>query len=524
MNTQEIQMASPTTVYRLPCSPTQRCLDRFSVLEDADGLEDDNGHVPVWHLLQHLLDTSPVADGRQLADLLETIAITLRDTTGAATDYGLLKDMVGTVDDKTYGNFFETCWPRIRSLALSMPALFPNGTLPLLGSTVLSRPQVACLLAHQFLCTLSAPLPRRSDYFDFSIWFGSEQRHPEAVRIYLTTLFKYFSKLPDRATHSTEAAQVLEATHVDISYCLTTLSPEPSAAAQHSNILLSPIQIHLVSEYDTSPASLGLPHGAAVVSANRVIGFGESATQEEIHVGCSPEACPAVLIAPELQESQILVVRGAKAVSNIVGQRRGVRLREESFRGPQSGSGNDDVADVDWGSRTMLFMDALELDSPEQYSHPGDVQEQELPGGQIDLPDLVPRNMDREIAKARLAFSSGTYHEIVSPLWGCGAFNGDPFVKVLLLWIAASTAAAAQTGLYIGEEKQSKPAAPALRIVCDQGLRDIADRMSRLVRLAGTQCSTVGELRGLLEAVPKDTKKFETGEWLLAKLSSARIQ
>ncbi|KAJ1324366.1 poly(ADP-ribose) glycohydrolase [Microdochium nivale] len=535
----ETAMAHATALYPLPCSPTQRCLDRFSILQHAEHAEDQDGQVPVWQLVRQLLDTSPVADGTQLVDLLETIAVTLRGSTGPAGDYGLLRSMV---DTQHVLSFFDECWPRIRSLALSMPELFPAGTLPVLASSiehqpatgppgllrtqqqqqgrvlesvvVLSRQQVACLVAHQFLCTMGAPLPRRSDYFDFSIWFGSDQRHPEAARIYLTTLFEYFSS----DSEESGAAQGNK-----ISYCLRTLVPDqpPLSASHHHHhhndaaaVPLSPMRIHQVSEYDTTPASLGLPCGAAVVSANRTVGFGESATHEEIHVGSSPEACPAVLVAPgELGDSQVFVVRGARAVSNIVGQRRDIHLGRravgEGGRSDSSGDGaGDDIVDgvTDWTSRTMLFMDALELDSPEQYRHDDEDSDEDY------LPDLIPRNMGRELIKAHLAFSSSLfsgapYEEIVSPLWGCGAFNGDPFVKALLLWIAAST---------------TVTKSPALRIVCDASLGDTADKLRKIIRLIGERYTTVGELRAcLLDAMPRNTRRLETGDWLLEKLSPA---
>ncbi|KAG7292847.1 hypothetical protein NEMBOFW57_002892 [Staphylotrichum longicolle] len=109
--------------------------------------------------------------------------------------------------------------------------------------------------------------------------------------------------------------------------------------------------------------------GAAVVSANKYVGFGQSATQEEIHVGSSPEACPAVLLTPPLRDDQVLVVRGAQAMANITGQRRDIKV--EGMPLPDGGQ-------KAWQERTMLFMDALELDMAEE----GDV-----------LPDLLPRNM-----------------------------------------------------------------------------------------------------------------------------------
>lgn len=90
------------------------------------------------------------------------------------------------------------------------------------------------------------------------------------------------------------------------------------------------------------------------MSANKVVGFGQSATQEQVHVGTSPEACPAVLITPPLRDDQALIVRGPQAMVNITGQQRDICLEEVPT--PDGGVNA-------WWERTMVFMDALELDA-----------------------------------------------------------------------------------------------------------------------------------------------------------------
>ena len=91
-----------------------------------------------------------------------------------------------------------------------------------------------------------------------------------------------------------------------------------------------------------------------------------------------------------------------------------------------------------WSRRTMLFMDALELD----YF---DTQDGHF------VPDLLSGNVDRELTKAYTAFNSGlkmacsgsdsdAYSEVVTGLWGCGAFGGNKEIKTLIQWCAASMA------------------------------------------------------------------------------------
>lgn len=54
-------------------------------------------------------------------------------------------------------------------------------------------------------------------------------------------------------------------------------------------------------------------------------------------------------------------------------------------------------------------------------------------GDEDGLPDPIPENLAQEIHETTMELSSWGYEVICSPLWGCGAFGGDPYVKVALL-------------------------------------------------------------------------------------------
>ncbi|TGJ88539.1 hypothetical protein E0Z10_g181 [Xylaria hypoxylon] len=374
---------SDAVQYLLPCSASFKCLDRFSILDDLGEPEDVDGQVPFWYIFTTLLRSS-VQTPTQLAELLDTIAVTLRESPGPAGDYQLLKFFISGLQPA----FFDTYWPLIVQLALELPQHFPSGSLQVLGA------EEALLLASK-------------EWVDD--WY--------------------------------------------ITYTLVTAGPHHTALGS-SPVPLSPIEIEIVESYQTCPVQLGLPSGAAVVSANRYIGFGQSATQEEVHAGSSPETCPAVLITPPLGKNQVLVIRGAEAVLNITGQRREIKAIAQ-----------DVGVSVDWRQRTMLFMDALELD---------------IEDDEDGLPDLTPENLTREVDKAAIAFSSGVYEVVCSPLWGCGAFGGDPFVKVALLWCAASVAHT------------------SLKIICDSGLQEIVSSLNILVAAVRRRLETAQDLIELL--------------------------
>ncbi|KAI1326746.1 hypothetical protein F5Y16DRAFT_410701 [Xylariaceae sp. FL0255] len=465
--------SKPPLEYALPCSPSFKCLDRFSIIENPEDLEDENGMIPFWPVLESLLQ-SPVHSSRQLADLLETIAVTLRETSEPAGDYGLLKSFI---DEHLTQTFFKEVWPQLVQFALELPQHFPSGSLPVLQTDASTRPhpsvsalslnrrQTACLVAHQFLCTLRAP-SWRDECSDFSIWYGSNQRHEEACRIYLSCLFTYLERQLSEPPQSTKSQH-------NIIYSLHRTGPTSKALASGaSEKPLAPIEIEITDRYETSPLHLGLPGGAAVVSGNRHIGFGQSATQEEIVVGSSPEACPAVL-----------VIRGTEAVRNVVGQCREIRVVPQSTVAEEEGT--------DWSRRTMLFMDALEIDNLSASDTEG------------VLPDLVPAHIDRELIKAMTAFSSGVYEVVNAPLWGCGAFGGDPFVKVMLMWCAASA---------VGKHRAK------LRILCDVASRGVAEDLGRLMGRVTERLGSAQQLLGLVRSIPGETERLATYGVMMALL------
>lgn len=442
----------------LPSSPQVRCLDRFSILDDD--FESEDGLVPFWALLQKILLKEAISSS-DVVDILDTVSNCLRGSSGSAGDFGMLKQAV----EDTGPVFFSTIWPNIIQFALGMPDYFPAGKIEPLKSGAylhLSRAQVRCLVAHQFLCTFSSP-SWRNDFYDFSIWYDGSQRHPKAVKMYLAALFKYFQRLdvPDTETDSE-----------NVEYSLHSLGDGGiSSVEPWTDIALSKATVVNLSNYSTEQQELQYqgPNGATVVSANKDIGFGQSATQEELYVGNCPEACPAVLLTPTLRSDQVLVINGARPMLRVTGQRREITW---SPLEPPSHGGR------------MLFMDALEID--------------EIDENDGILPDLKPKNLDREILKAYTAFSSWKSAEtatVWSGIWGCGAFNGDPGVKMCILWIAASLA---------GKN---------LQILCDGSHGEFPVLLQRFIGELGEQ--TVAGLRDRLGGIPPPTKRLETMNVLL---------
>ncbi|PNP48884.1 hypothetical protein TGAMA5MH_00042 [Trichoderma gamsii] len=352
-----------------------------------------------------------------------------------------------------------------------LPDLFPARKIPVLQpgeKLCLTTKEVSCLVAHQFLCTYQIP-PWREGYHDFSIWYGPGQRHPQAIRMYLTALFSYFDEF------SAESRMMNLGTSLDshVGFSLHAFDdPEASLAWEFDQSRLRRLSIVHLEKFSTEPQETVYQgdSGAVVVSANKDIGFGQSATQEELYMGNCPEACPAVLFTPTLQDNQVLVIRGARPMLRILGQRRDIMWEKLASEEKQGGR--------------MLFMDALELDEAE---------------GSTMLPDLKQEHILREIRKAYTAFSSwsgGANPTVWTGLWGCGAFNGDPATKAILMWMAASLA---------GKE---------LRLLVDASQRDFGVKCGRFIERV-QRAWNVKDLHDCLKAIPQEIGRWKTTDWLL---------
>lgn len=203
-------------------------------------------------------------------------------------------------------------------------------------------------------------------------WYNSSQRHPKAVEMYITALFVYFEMLPIFDAIS-DSEQIEYSVHALGSDTIPTTKPWNEIPLRQASVVSVPSYSILQQELTRQGSN-----GAVAASANKGIGFGQSATQEEIYVGNCPEACPAVLVTPTLGPDQVLVITGARPILRIVGQRRAI---SRSILEPPPKGGR------------MLFMGALEMD--------------EIDENDGLLLDLKPKSLKREILKSLHGFFCG---------------------------------------------------------------------------------------------------------------------
>lgn len=297
-------------------------------------------------------------------------------------------------------------------------------------------------MVHQFLGSLPTQPWSSDSSVDFHVWYSSNPAAPKAAQAYLHALFCYFERLVDGGDgKSPSALLACEVEEWPVTFTLRSL-PESEVHLDdfYGNKFL-PLEVTRLPEASTDPSFLGLPRGACVISANKNVGFGSSGTQEETHVGSSPEACVVVLMTPMLKDAQVLVVVGAEAMISMIGYGRDARL--EKVLEPDYD--RDSTTMSIWPKRTMLFMDALELDM-------FDAEDQ--------VPDLLPGYVEREMRKAYTAFSSKPtadegYTDVVTGLLGCGAFGGDWQIKTVIQWCAAAMSSVTLHFVCAGDQQQA---------------------------------------------------------------------
>lgn len=160
--------------------------------------------------------------------------------------------------------------------------------------------------------------------------------------------------------------------------------------------------------------------------ANMYIGggcMGSGCVQEEILFLIYPELLFSIMIFPPMRDNEAIVISGAKRYTNYEGYGWSLKYGGKYER-PQEEDDKDSTA-------VFAAIDALYL-----------------PSIQLQIDQFRPKLLIRELCKAVVGFQDNHYDQsthdskmaVSTGKWGCGAFNGNPELKFLTQWIAASYA------------------------------------------------------------------------------------
>lgn len=404
-----------TTTYKLPSHPSL-------ISNDPLGLC-DNESPTFWDIIAVSVKKSKATLRlMELPRLIDGLVYSLHGD--GKIDLGFLQNWLAEFELSVGRSLTEDIMRNMLTSALSLPSLFPSHEFTHLGPNAplmeLSLAQIRVLLAHQVLCTL---VPPRGNSWGctFRCWYSNPQPMEHAVRGYLETTFRFFVDLSQE--------QLARATVYQY-FCSLPFTREQSLSQwlSCSARIFQPLEIERVT-VNTVP----FPHpgiNCMLVSSHKEPGFGSSCTQEELITAACPQLLPlgALFVQPPISDHAVLVARDIYPASSWSGQGRNCRLQH--------------FIDTPITPHTFLFLDALELDSPEVTTL-------------SSIPDLIPENLLRELEKAYIGFRALCQlgvDRIASPLWGSGAFGGDPVVKGLVLSMAAARADIFVT-LMIDEER-----------------------------------------------------------------------
>eukprot|EP00092_Neocalanus_flemingeri_P015854 GFUD01017159.1.p1 GENE.GFUD01017159.1~~GFUD01017159.1.p1 ORF type:complete len:729 (+),score=277.20 GFUD01017159.1:622-2808(+) len=375
--------------------------------------------------------------------------------------------------------FFNSTLPSMVDLLISSPTILTS-PLPLLSagsshSITLSQQQVSVILVNAFFCTF----PRRnakSGGSEFSSYpainwnslYGTCTRRPEAHMEKLKCLLSYFSRVTTSCPTGliTYSRKVVPARGV------------PDWVRSSNNLT----KLHIASKGTIEVEGRGMLQADF---ANKFVGGGvlrSGLVQEEIRFTVCPELIASLLFTEVLGDREVLVVVGVEQFTEYEGYADSFK-----FTGRVK-----DTMELDSSGRkktSVVAMDAIRfIDSDEQFK---------------------TRNIDRELNKAFVAFQNrhvARLQAVATGNWGCGAFGGDPRLKLLIQMMAAAEVGRDVVYLTFGDSSL---------------VRDGGDMYTFLVR----EKVTVGEIYRLLGGFGKSGRELVGNElysWIYQQVGSIR--
>ncbi|XP_012055190.1 PREDICTED: poly(ADP-ribose) glycohydrolase-like [Atta cephalotes] len=337
------------------------------------------------------------------------------------------------IDSEETTMFFEVLMPKIVQLALQLPVLL-TGAVPLLkrhsnDSISLSQLQVASLLANAFFCTF----PRRNSnnpqseyatypYINFNRLFAAYNEKQsanrcESVMEKIKCLLHYFRRVTTKAP---EGIITIERRYIPLENC-------PRWNLQEQK--LPPL--HITSKGTIESEGAGL---LQVDFANKYVGggvLGLGCVQEEIRFVICPELMVTMLVTEELDDTEALIVSGIERYSKYEGYSNTFKWKGDFV----------DETPRDISGRRMTSIVAIDALYFKQSSL------------QFNMD-----NIKRELNKAYVGFVGSDIYKnnlpaIATGNWGCGAFRGNPKLKVLIQLMAAAVAGRSMVYFTFGDTK-----------------------------------------------------------------------
>lgn len=261
--------------------------------------------------------------------------------------------------------------------------------------TEIPRAEVAGWVAHMFLGTLAPPSAAHPDVDFARLLMGSAESTAAKLRCVLA----YFDRIADGAPKGRFAVDRRVVPPRTTFEWLGDASPLTDVTVDASGTI-EDAGGHLQVDF-----------------ANAYLGGGvlrRGCVQEEIRFSVAPEHLAAMIVSPRMRDDEAIVMRGAA---------RFCRTRGYASTLTYAGSFDDPTPCAPDGTPDVAFVavDAVDYRTGEVAKQFGEAA------------------MLRELNKARAGWRRDARQQpVATGNWGCGAFLGDPPLKAVLQWIAAS--------------------------------------------------------------------------------------
>ncbi|XP_065348336.1 poly(ADP-ribose) glycohydrolase-like isoform X2 [Cloeon dipterum] len=300
-----------------------------------------------------------------------------------------LRRVIDTKSSTERERFIHSTFPKICNLAQDIGSVNQLISELVVGSSVaIRRIDIARILANAFLCTFED-----GSNINFSYLYNSATaRNPGVQKEKLLCLIHYFeSVLDEKFVQDNERVffkkESIENFNIDGFY----------------NKKLRSLQLERGSIFDAHNTF------AQVIFSNKYLGggvLGNGCLQEEICFLTCPELLVLKLLCPNpLKENEVVIVKDALQFVKTSGYAENMKFEKavKNAIGP------------------IILMDAIDFSKD-------------------PIAQWEERYVSRELKKAFLGFSRAGSEKLASGFWGCGAFKGDPWLKLAIQWIAASAA------------------------------------------------------------------------------------
>lgn len=266
--------------------------------------------------------------------------------------------------------------------------------------TTIPRVDVAGWIALLIIGALPQPGPDHPD-LDMTLML-SRTHSPELAK--LRCILEYF----DRIQASPPPG------HIEIERVVA--APKTSDAWATDSSPLAPLAVDDAGSIEDAEAH------RQVDFANRYLGGGVlsgGCVQEEIRFAIAPELIACMIVSPRMANEEAIVLRGAERFAKTKGYGRSLEYGG-SFHDPAArSSALGGAPDVE-----LAAIDALDFRRRDPKAQ------------------LTEEGMLRELTKARAGFLRDARGlPVATGNWGCGVFLGDPALKAVLQWMAASAEA-----------------------------------------------------------------------------------